>query len=112
MMNKRRLEHLTIEELIPRAEFLIEALPYIQEFRGQTIVVKYGGSAQVDSELRERTAKDLALMELVGMKVVVVHGGGPEVSATMKKQGLEVEEGAMSPASSLIQFRNIAIKRL
>ncbi|MBN1516685.1 acetylglutamate kinase [Candidatus Sumerlaeota bacterium] len=88
-MNQRKLENLSLEDLIPRAEFLIEALPYIQQFRGQTIVVKYGGSAQLDEELRKNTIKDIVLMELVGMRVVVVHGGGPEVSNMMKKQGLE-----------------------
>ena len=79
----------TLLESIARADVLIEALPYIQQFRGKTIVVKYGGSAQLNPELRQNTIKDIALMELVGMNVVIVHGGGPEISAMMKQQGLE-----------------------
>jgi acetylglutamate kinase len=78
-----------IEKLIERAQVLVEALPYIHRFRGATIVVKYGGHAMVDPALKASIIQDLALMAIVGMRPVVVHGGGPEISALMKKLGLE-----------------------
>ena len=60
-----------------RAGVLLEALPYIQRFQGKTIVIKYGGNAMVDDELKQGFARDVVLMKLVGMNPVVVHGGGP-----------------------------------
>jgi acetylglutamate kinase len=83
------LRTLPIEKLIERAQVLVEALPYIHRFRGATIVVKYGGHAMVDPALKASIIQDLALMAIVGMRPVVVHGGGPEISALMKKLGLE-----------------------
>ncbi len=72
-----------------KARILSEALPYIKEFRGQTVVVKYGGSAMVDESLRETFADDVALLSLVGIKPVIVHGGGPQISRAMSQVGLE-----------------------
>ena len=71
--------------LIDRAQVLAEALPYIQKYTGTTIVVKYGGNAMISEELREAVISDLILLSLVGVHVVVVHGGGPEISAMLKK---------------------------
>ena len=71
------------------AEVLVEALPYIQEYAGKIIVVKYGGSAMVDHELKKNVIRDVALLKLVGIKVVLVHGGGPEISEMLKKIGKE-----------------------
>lgn len=71
------------------AKVLIEALPYIQKFQGKTLVIKYGGAAMVDEELKKSVAEDLVLMHTVGINTVVVHGGGPEISAAMKKMGKE-----------------------
>ncbi len=70
---------------------LLEALPYIRQFHGQTIVIKYGGAAMVDPELRESFARDVVLLKYVGMHPVIVHGGGNEISQQMGKLGLEVE---------------------
>lgn len=70
---------------------LLEALPYIREFHGKTIVIKYGGAAMVDEELRESFARDVVLLKYVGMHPVIVHGGGNEISEHMGKLGLEVE---------------------
>ena len=70
---------------------LLEALPYIREFHGKTLVIKYGGAAMEDPELREEFARDVALVKFVGMKPVVVHGGGPEITAYMERLGLPVE---------------------
>ena len=76
-------------ELQTRAEVLTEALPYIQQLRGATVVVKYGGAAMVDESLKSQVLSDLALLHYVGLKLVLVHGGGKEISALMKRVGKE-----------------------
>ena len=70
-------------------ETLIEALPYIKRFAGQTMVVKYGGAAMLDEELKAAVMQDIALLHYVGLQPIVVHGGGPEISEAMKKMGKE-----------------------
>ncbi len=75
----------------PDVGTLLEALPYIREFHGRTIVIKYGGAAMEDPALREEFARDVVLLKYVGMNPVVVHGGGPEISAYMERLGLPVE---------------------
>ena len=72
-----------------KANILVEALPYIQEYYGQTVVVKYGGNAMINEELKDAVIHDIVLLSLVGVKVVVVHGGGPEISEMLKKTGKE-----------------------
>ena len=72
-----------------RAQVLVEALPYIQRYYGKTVVVKYGGNAMISEELRKAVISDIILLKLVGINVVVVHGGGPEISAMLKKTGKE-----------------------
>ena len=72
-----------------RAEVLIEALPYIQKFRGAIIVVKYGGAAMVDDDLKRSVCADVALLHYVGMRPVIVHGGGKKISEVMGRLGLE-----------------------
>jgi acetylglutamate kinase len=72
-------------------ETLLEALPYIREFHGRTIVIKYGGAAMRDEELREAFARDVVLLKYVGMNPVIVHGGGPEITYYMEKMGMEVK---------------------
>ncbi len=74
-----------------RAEILIQAMPYIQKWSGQTIVVKYGGNAMKSEELKEAVMKDIVLMQLVGINVVLVHGGGPEINIMLDKTGKESE---------------------
>jgi acetylglutamate kinase len=71
-------------------ETLLEALPYIREFHGRTIVIKYGGAAMLDEELREAFAADVVLLKYVGLNPVVIHGGGPEITKYMERLGLEV----------------------
>ena len=81
-----------VEEVISaneRAKILVEALPYIQEFHGKTIVIKYGGNAMINDELKQFVMEDVALMKYVGIKVVIVHGGGPEITGFLKKIGKE-----------------------
>jgi acetylglutamate kinase len=70
---------------------LLEALPYIREFHGKTIVIKYGGAAMRDEELREAFATDVVLLKYVGMNPVIVHGGGPEITDYMERLGMEVK---------------------
>lgn len=72
-----------------RAAILVEALPYIQDFNGKTIVIKYGGNAMINDELKDKVMQDIALMKFVGIKVVIVHGGGPEITQFLKKVGKE-----------------------
>jgi acetylglutamate kinase len=71
-------------------ETLLEALPYIREFHGRTVVIKYGGSAMREEELREAFATDVVLLKYVGLNPVIVHGGGPEITDYMERLGLEV----------------------
>ena len=72
-----------------RADVLTEALPYIKKYSGKIVVIKYGGNAMIDPKLKEQVMEDIALLWLIGVKVVLVHGGGPEISETMKKLGKE-----------------------
>jgi acetylglutamate kinase len=72
-----------------KAEILVEALPYIQEFHGKLVVIKYGGAAMIDCELKAKVMKDIVLMKLVGMHPIVVHGGGPEINDMLSRLDLE-----------------------
>lgn len=74
-----------------RAKVLIEALPYIQRYRGKIVVVKYGGNAMINEERKRDVMGDIVLLSLIGMQVVLVHGGGPEISDTLKKMGKSTE---------------------
>lgn len=80
-----------MEHLLAKASTLMEALPWIKHAWGRTVVVKYGGAAMTDPELRDLVAADIVLMKLVGVNPVVVHGGGPEISSFMERLGMEVE---------------------
>ena len=72
-----------------RAKVLVQALPYIQKYAGKTVVVKYGGNAMINEGLKDAVMSDIVLMQLVGINVVLVHGGGPEISSMLKKIGKE-----------------------
>ncbi len=74
---------------IEKARVLIEALPYIRRFAGSIVVVKYGGSAMSDEEIKSSTIKDIAMMKMIGMRPVVIHGGGPSISAMLGRLGKE-----------------------
>lgn len=77
-----------MQDIIEKASVLHEALPYIRRFHGRTFVVKYGGHAMVDAELKASFAKDICLLRYVGIHVVVVHGGGPQINAALAKMGV------------------------
>ena len=72
-----------------RAEALTQALPYIKKYNGKVVVIKYGGNAMINEQLKEQVMEDIVLLSLIGVKVVLVHGGGPEITETMKKVGKE-----------------------
>ncbi len=81
----------SMQKYLDKAEVLIEALPYIQRFNRKIIVVKYGGSAMVDEQLKEQVIQDVTLLKLVGFKPIIVHGGGKEISKWVGKAGMEPE---------------------
>ena len=72
-----------------RARILVHALPYIQKYSGKIIVIKYGGNAMINEELKDSVMRDIVLLSLIGVKVVLVHGGGPEITDMLKKIGKE-----------------------
>ena len=74
-----------------RAEVLVQSLPYIKRYNGKIVVIKYGGNAMIDENLKMQVMEDIALLWLIGVKVVLIHGGGPEISETMKKLGKKAE---------------------
>jgi acetylglutamate kinase len=80
-----------MEKLIEKAKILVEALPYIKQFNGKIVVIKYGGSAMVDDLIKETVIEDIVLMKLVGFKPVIVHGGGKEISSTLTAMGIDSE---------------------
>jgi len=76
-----------MKDIITKAEILIEALPYIRKFCGKTFVIKYGGAAQIQDDLKESFAKDVVMLNFIGIRTAIVHGGGPKISAIMEKMG-------------------------
>ena len=79
---------ITVKE---RAEVLVHALPYIQKYNGKILVIKYGGNAMIDESLKKAVMRDVVLLSLIGVKVVLVHGGGPEISETLTRLGKKSE---------------------
>ena len=88
---KDKMEQKDMQEVLKKAEVLIEALPYIQKFNRKIIVVKYGGSAMSNEELQRNVIKDVTLLKLVGFKPIIVHGGGKEISRWVGKVGKEAQ---------------------
>ena len=86
LTNSKQQATITTED---RANVLIQALPYIQKWAGKTIVVKYGGNAMLNEDLKQAVMSDIVLLQLVGINVVLVHGGGPEINAMLDKIGKE-----------------------
>ncbi|HEY3346587.1 MAG TPA: acetylglutamate kinase [Nitrospirota bacterium] len=78
-----------MKKLVEKAEILMEALPYIKKFSGKTIVIKYGGHAMSDEKLKASFARDIIMMKFIGINPVIVHGGGPQISETMERMGLQ-----------------------
>lgn len=80
-----------MEKYLEKAEVLIEALPYIQRFKNKIIIVKYGGSAMLDEELKKNVIEDVTLLKLVGFKPIIVHGGGKDINKWVEKSGMETQ---------------------
>ena len=78
-----------METLIKKAEILIEALPYIQKFSGKTVVVKYGGNAMINEDLKNSVIEDIILLKFIGLNPIVVHGGGPDISKALNEKGVK-----------------------
>ena len=74
-----------IKPIIDKAKILVEALPYIQKFNGKTVVIKYGGNAMINDELKNKVMEDITLLKYIGINPIVVHGGGPDISKALKK---------------------------
>lgn len=74
-----------------RAKVLVHALPYIQEYSGKIVVIKYGGNAMISDKLKDSVMRDIVLLSLIGVKVVLVHGGGPEITETLEKLGKQTQ---------------------
>jgi acetylglutamate kinase len=78
-----------VETAIEKARVLLEALPYIRRFQGRTFVIKYGGHAMIAPELKDSFARDVCLLKYIGVNVIIVHGGGPQISAALKRSGVQ-----------------------
>lgn len=78
-----------MEELIKKAQILIDALPYMQKFYGKTVVVKYGGNAMINEELKNHVIEDIILLKFIGLNPIVVHGGGPDISTALNERGIK-----------------------
>lgn len=91
MKEERKVEEKNMQEVMEKAQVLIEALPYIQRFNHKIIVVKYGGSAMIDEELKRQVIQDVTLLKVVGFKPIIVHGGGKEISRWVEKTGMHPE---------------------
>lgn len=78
-----------MEELIKKAQILIDALPYMQKFYGKTVVVKYGGNAMINEELKNHVIEDIILLKFIGLNPIVVHGGGPDISTALNEKGIK-----------------------
>ena len=78
-----------MEALIKKAQILVDALPYIQKFAGKTVVIKYGGNAMINEELKNQVMEDITLLKFIGLNPIVVHGGGPDISAALHEKGVQ-----------------------
>lgn len=103
-----------MHEILGKAETLIEALPYIRDFNNKIVVVKYGGSAMLDKKLEESVIKDVALLKLVGMHPIIVHGGGKEISKWIDKVGKETEfvDGFRKTDRETMEVAEMVLNRL
>ena len=103
-----------MDQITVKAETLIEALPYIRDFNNKIVVVKYGGSAMLDKKLEESVIKDVALLKLVGMKPIIVHGGGKEISKWIDKVGKETKfvDGFRVTDKDTMEIAEMVLKKL
>ena len=91
VIQEKTMNREKVDEAMAKAQVLVEALPYIQRFNRKIIVVKYGGSAMIDEQLKDQVIQDVTLLKLVGFKPIIVHGGGKEISRWVEKTGMDPE---------------------
>lgn len=108
------MNEVKLKEVMLKAETLIEALPYIRDFNGKKVVVKYGGSAMLDEKLQESVIKDVALLKLVGMEPIIVHGGGKEISKWLNYMGKKSEfvEGLRVTDDDTIEVAEMVLNKV
>lgn len=108
------METTDMEQILIKAQTLIEALPYIRDFNNKKVVVKYGGSAMIDKKLEESVIKDVALLKLVGMKPIIVHGGGKEISKWINIVGKETKfvEGLRVTDSETMEIAEMVLNKV
>ncbi|MGN0342848.1 MAG: acetylglutamate kinase [Roseburia sp.] len=108
------MEESNMKEIMEKAQVLVEALPYIQRFNRKIIVVKYGGSAMVDDELKKSVIQDVTLLKLVGFKPIIVHGGGKEISKWVGKVGMEAEfvNGLRKTDAATMEIAEMVLNRV
>lgn len=108
------METANMEQILIKAQTLIEALPYIRDFNNKKVVVKYGGSAMIDKNLEESVIKDVALLKLVGMKPIIVHGGGKEISKWINIVGKETKfvEGLRVTDEETMEIAEMVLNRV
>lgn len=104
----------SMDQVLIKAQTLIEALPYIQKFNNKKVVVKYGGSAMVDENLQHNVIKDVALLKLIGMQPIIVHGGGKEISTWLNKVGKETQfvEGLRVTDSQTMEIAEMVLNKV
>lgn len=108
------MEEKNMQEVMEKAQVLIEALPYIQRFNRKIIVVKYGGSAMIDEELKKHVIQDVTLLKLVGFKPIIVHGGGKEISRWVEKTGMQPEfvNGLRKTDASTMEIAEMVLNKV
>ncbi len=108
------MEDDTMKHILEKAEVLIEALPYIQRFNRKIIVVKYGGSAMLDENLKRQVIEDVTLLKLVGFKPIIVHGGGKDISKWVEKSGMEPEfiNGLRKTDAATMEIAEMVLNRV
>ena len=108
------MDEKNMEQIMEKAQVLIEALPYIQRFNRKIIVVKYGGSAMVDEDLKKQVIQDVTLLKLVGFKPIIVHGGGKEISRWVGKVGKEPEfiNGLRKTAAETMEIAEMVLNKV
>ena len=91
MVSKNEMPDITgdMQSMVERATILTEALPYIRKLRGQTIVIKYGGNAMVNEDLKQSVMDDITLLKYIGINPIIVHGGGPDITGMLNKMNIE-----------------------
>ena len=114
VIQEKTMNREKVDEAMAKAQVLVEALPYIQRFNRKITVVKYGGSAMIDEQLKDQVIQDVTLLKLVGFKPIIVHGGGKEISRWVEKTGMEPEfvNGLRKTAEPTMEIAEMVLNRV